>query len=303
MTNPKNLIIFGAGASCGSDTENMPPVGSNLFDALAGFNPDGWGKVETNLANTFREDFEEGMVNLAKQNSHAMPPLQRAMAAFFFRFNPKPSNLYYSLAKKIKNKNWDGSLVTFNYERLLELSLISAGIQPVVGGSASDSSIEICLPHGCCHIFCDSVMGSASGVSFSAVGVTTNGSVRVISNQNEFFQRIQNDAFPPVMSYFEPNKSTTSCNNFVQGQRQRFSELVKSAEKIALVGFRVRENDKHVWDSLSKADATLIYCSGKTAGIEFNEWCEKNRKDKNQEVINEYFSDSFETICEKMDLN
>jgi hypothetical protein len=39
----KYLIIYGAGASFGSDTTDIPPLGPNLYEALARFNPGGWG--------------------------------------------------------------------------------------------------------------------------------------------------------------------------------------------------------------------------------------------------------------------
>ena len=42
----KYLIIFGAGASYGSDTGGLiPPLGAQLFDELARYNPNGWGSI------------------------------------------------------------------------------------------------------------------------------------------------------------------------------------------------------------------------------------------------------------------
>jgi len=129
------------------------------------------------------------------------------MAAFFFNFVPGSTNLYINLAERIKHNKWKGSLATLNYERLLEISLVSSGIRPVVGRKAElDNEIELCLPHGCCHLFCDSVKGTAKGISFSGPNVTTSGLVKAIINPNEFSSRIANDAFPPVMSYFDHAK-------------------------------------------------------------------------------------------------
>ena len=152
-----------------------------------------------------------------------MPPLQRAMAAYFFNFAPRPSNLYRRITRRIIRSNWDGALSTINYDRLLELSLIEGGLWPIVGRSRMNSSeIEICLPHGYCHVFCESVRASSSMVSFAGPLVTTNGHVKVISDLIEFQSRIQNDAFPAVMSNFEPEKKTTSGANFIENQRNRY---------------------------------------------------------------------------------
>src|SRR3989338_1996420 len=204
------------------------------------------------------------MIELSQKNPHALPPLQRVMAAYFFNFVPRSSNPYYLLAQKINTKNWDGAIITLNYERLLELSLLAAGIQPFIGTPSSNHNkiVELCLPHGCCHLFCESVRGNAGAVSFAGMNVSTNGPIKVISYQLEFQNRIQTDAFPPVMSYFEPSKQTTSGNNFITAQRLRFSELVKNANTIILVGIRVREHDKHIWESLGQTNAKLVYISG-----------------------------------------
>ena len=167
-----NLIIFGAGASYGSDINNTPPLGSNLFSALCDFNPLGWGALSRDLANIFNNDFEAGIVKLFRQNPHSLPVLQRAMAAYFFNFLPHQNNLYIKLSQKIKNTNWDGVLVTLNYERLLELSLINQGLRPIVNRTrVSSEEIEICFPHGCCHLFCDSARGMSGAVSFNPFAV------------------------------------------------------------------------------------------------------------------------------------
>lgn len=212
----KYLIIFGAGASFGSDTSNTPPLGSDLFRALQQFNPDGWGKIDGELANSFKSDFEGAMTSV---NSHALPPLQRAMAAYFFRFQPTQNNLYYKLSRLIAGKDWNGALVTLNYERLLETSLLAVKINPFDRNAHEMKFIELCLPHGGCNLFCESVKGLANAISFAGLNVQTNGPIIGIRDATIFQQRIQNDAFPPVMSYFEPSKRTTSGANFIEGQR------------------------------------------------------------------------------------
>ena len=116
------------------------------------------------------------MISLSKRHSHILPPLQRAMAAFFFNFTPNPTNLYIKLSERIRHNKWKGTLATLNYERLLEMSLILIGLQAVVGRKPKqEDEIEICLPHGCCHLFCESVRGTARGISFSGPNVTTTG--------------------------------------------------------------------------------------------------------------------------------
>lgn len=296
----ENVILFGAGASFGSDSINTPPLGSELFEALSAFNPDGWGRLPSDLADLFRTDFETGMKQVP---GHLLPPLQRVMAAYFFRFVPRRTNLYYQLAERILSRNWDGALVTINYERLLELSLMGASLCPVVGRESNAANeVEICLPHGCCHIFCDSVRGSARGISFSGRAVRTSGPVKVISDPDEFRSRIQGDAFPPVMSYFDPQKITTSGTNFITNQRERYSVLISAASSIAIVGVRVRPHDAHIWGPLAETNADIIYCSGAEEEDRFFDWYREHRKDKISSDLHGYFADCFDDLCSRIDL-
>jgi hypothetical protein len=55
------LMLFGAGASYGSDTQGTPPLGSGLFDALQIFSRETWGQVSAGEAEVFTRDFEQGM--------------------------------------------------------------------------------------------------------------------------------------------------------------------------------------------------------------------------------------------------
>ena len=293
-----HLIIFGAGASYGSDTTGTPSLTKDLFDQLSLFNSNGWGKIYGELADSFRQDFELAM---KKVNTHLLTLLQRGMAAYFFNFLPKESNLYYKLASKIKNKHWDGKFITFNYDRLLEISLSKAGLRPVVGrGPNSDNEIEMCLPHGCCHIFCESVKGSAKCVSMNGTVISTQGEIIPISNPDIFNSRIVNDAFPPVMSYFIPSKYTTSGVNFIENQRKRYTELVLNANSIAIVGLMLREHDEHIWVPLKKTSARIIYMSGKSSGDKFKEWIEKYRSNNSDIILPYYFSGGFEKLCNIM---
>lgn len=70
----QSLILFGAGASFGSDDRAVPPLGANLFPALRAFNPDGWGQLPQDLTSRFEQDFEAGMAALVAARPHDMAP-------------------------------------------------------------------------------------------------------------------------------------------------------------------------------------------------------------------------------------
>jgi len=300
-----NAILFGAGASFGSGgvIPRPPPMTNDLLQALERLFPMVWSDLSQNLRLLLGSDFEAGMKEIGEKNPHALPPLQRSLALFFFGFAPGQDNLYRDLARRIKCNAWSGALISLNYERLLELSLAAEGVRPFVGSPPDTGpSVELCLPHGCCHIFCESVSGTARGVSLSGSNVATRGPVTVIAEPAEHARRIRDDAFPPVMSYFDPAKLTTSGVNFIEEQRARYGAIVRGARMVAIVGVKVRPHDKHLWEALAATDADIVYCAGENAGREFTTWTSRNRQGKVSEVLYSYFGESFEGLCARLGL-
>ncbi len=292
-----NLILFGAGASFGSDADNRytPPLGGDLFDALCRFGSQSWGAVPQQFANLFRGDFEQGMREFALSYGGAnVDILQRAMAGYFFQFRPRQQSLYHRLARCAKQTGWDGAFATLNYERLLELALTAEAVQPRVGSpSQPPGAIELCLPHGCCHIF---GMIRAHNISASS-GVTFDGGrVEVVDNPQKFSARLLNDVIPPVMSYFEPQKKTRSGVSFIKRQRDRYSRLVGEAEVVGVVGVRVRPHDAHIWEALRETRARIVYCAGESGAEEFQAWAEASGR-RGDQVLSNYWTEGFDDIC------
>lgn len=276
---------------------------ADLFRALERLFPAVWGALPEGQLVLLRHDFEAGMREIGEKSPHALPPLQRSMASFFFGFVPGGDNLYRDLARRIKDNAWPGALISLNYERLLELSLGAEGVRAFIGSRPdSGPTVELCLPHGCCHIFCESVRGPASAISFTGVGVSTRGRVEVVADPEEYSKRIRGDAFPPVMSYVDPAKLTTSGVNFIEEQRAWYDAIVKCARVIGIVGVRVRPNDKHLWGPLAATTAEVVYCSGKAAGREFSDWACASRGDKVSDVLYSHFDEGFEELCARVGL-
>lgn len=295
-------MLLGAGASYGSASANVPPIGAGLFKELRRFDPTGWGALDTDLASRFESDFELGMRHLAQVRSHDMPILQRAMAAYFFSYLPSQDSLYIRLAKLIRSSAWQGAIATLNYERLLEISLLRTGLQPVVNAVPTAGQVELCFPHGCCHLFCEGVQASPSGVSFSGVGINFAGPVIAISDAVRFQSRIYGNAVPPVMSYFEPEKTTSSGAWFIREQRDRWAALASAAATIVIVGVRVRPSDSHIWSAIAESDARVVFCAGNSAGQEFEHWASSVRTGKANRTLFGYFADEFQAICDEVGL-
>lgn len=292
----KSLIVFGAGASFDSEVDGVivPPLGGRLFDELAAFNPPGWGTLNERYGQAFRDDFEGAMAQYGNDYPGNITRLQRAMAAFFYKYRPSSASLYQQMACDAKSVHWNGAFVTFNYEQLLPMSIANAGYQCVVGQAPQnpDKQIELCLPHGYCRLVCDSVQAHDTTMFANC---QVDGPVREVSDE-EFEKRINTEAVPPVMSYFIPSKDTMSGVSFIKGQKARYAKLVAEADRVAIVGLRVREHDVHVWEPLAATNAAILYCSGLNSGSEFEKWTKAHRQEKNNIIIPKYFRDGFSEL-------
>jgi hypothetical protein len=297
----KSVILFGAGASYGSDQGiPLPVLGNDLFDVLSEMQPNVFSQIVDETKQILKQDFELGIKILSEENPHILPDIQRLMAKYFFQFIPSESNLYFKLAIELKKRNWYGSLITLNYDRLLERSFYAAYYNQGLGFPTDPSKqlIELCLPHGICNLFCESVKGLAKNISFAGQNVTTNGAMIEINDTNDFLKRINEDAFPPVMCYFEPNKRTTSGASFIDFQRERYNYLIINAKKIVIIGLKLRIHDTHIWEPIKASNADILYVSGKQSGFEFESWCNEFRPEKNNEILNSYFLENFNKIIE-----
>jgi len=346
-----NMIFFGAGASFGSDAQGTPPLGSALFNALADIHPKTWGEISASEADAFRRDFEIGMDKYVEAHPRdgTVDRLQRAMASYFFEFQPRDSSLYLRLAKRIRACEWNGALVSLNYERLLDLALLSCGlVSHIQGVRKGNTDIDLILPHGCCHLFgkirapvptpnigCPGVPITGAGTqprvrvvpqvpTILKTGKRTDGTepttnlvgpglsevdfghgirfdsdmVRIIEDPEEHARELRENGVPPAMSYFQPNKDTRSGKSFINAQRERFAELVGQASTVAIIGVKVRPDDKHIWDPLRTTGARIVYCckEGMKDDDKFRSWSAEEGR-KSDMVLPTCWKHDFDALC------
>jgi hypothetical protein len=280
------VVFFGAGASYGSElTGNVPPLGTRLFDELVRFAPRTWGTLPPPWPSQFRSDFEPAMGSFIQSGGFGAP-LQWDMADYFFtQFVATTSSVYAALIKAIASQIENYLFVTINYELLLFQARALVGVQL--------EKFNVCLPHGNSCLCCVGI-SATRGVSFTG-GVSTGGNVRVFRDLADFRSEKGRNIFPPVMSYYEPNKFTVSCSNFIQPERGRFEQAVLSADKAAVVGVRVHPIDRHIWQPLARTKAQLLYLSGPSAANDFSSWC-ANQSRAGDLSIPKYFRDGIQDL-------
>jgi hypothetical protein len=280
------VVLFGAGASFGSEPKaRVPPLGTKLFDELASFAPRTWGALPNPWPGQFRSDFETSMAGFISAGGFGAP-LQWDMASYFYtQFAATSSSAYVELLKALAPKIDRYLFVTLNYELLLFQASTISGMD----------KLDVCLPHGNSCICCSNISASA-GVSFTG-GISTAGEIRVFHNLRDFMSERTKNVFPPVMSYYEPNKFTVSGANFIEDERVRFETAVASAERIALIGVRLHLIDKHIWEPLRNTKARIIYVSGPSSAAHFSRWAE-NEGRMNDLSVSKYFREGMSDLIE-----
>ncbi len=144
MDGNRALILFGAGASFGSEPKGVrvPPLCNHLFDELSRFSPKLWGTLPVPYPDEFKNNFEDAFRRLgndiplplspgfsptAKYPAHLTGPLIRSMAEFFLDFVPTEKSLYLRLAEGMNKNSWKGVVASLNYELLLPMALRKIG--------------------------------------------------------------------------------------------------------------------------------------------------------------------------------
>ena len=88
-----NVVLFGAGASYGAGDimPYNPPLGHQLFEALARYSPHTWGSLHDDVSKQFKlnSNFEPGMRAIWERSDQArpeLPNLLRDMAHYLSQF-------------------------------------------------------------------------------------------------------------------------------------------------------------------------------------------------------------------------
>jgi hypothetical protein len=280
------VIFFGAGASYGSEIEGrVPPLSPWLFDGLVSYAPATWGALPHSWSDKFRKDFESAMASFIKSGNFGAP-LQWDMAEYFYsQFTATAASTYLTLLKAIGDKIDQYLFVTINYDLLLFQARALAGI-PV-------KNLKICLPHGNSCLCCEGI-SATPGVSFTG-GVSTGGTVRIFKNLADLRAEKAKNVFPPIMSYFEPDKFTVSCSDFIADERNQYRLSILEASKVAIIGVKVHPIDKHLWEPLASTKAQLLYLAGSESAGEFSAWC-KNVNRSGDIIVPNYFREGLDDL-------
>ncbi len=324
---PKHIFLFGAGASFGSDGYHLfkagylPPLGKDLFAKLsADPNLHAWSQLPQEIKSHFESrPFEEAMDYLDSANELAQGSFQRDLDLFryFFHFSPQPSNLYWKLAhlisRRLKGEHWSGAMITLNYDRLLEESLMRNQVFTVVRGVTfydddlphlnDNQLLEVCYPHGACQFFLGQNWFKGEGAIIfgpEARAEQKAGVNHILKKQNIPVACDQKQI--PMICRYQSNKRPSVKNYFIDLQQERTRELIEVAETVTIVGiYCAYKTDHHIWNALSRTKAKIHYLESSIESQNlFKEWAViAGKKEGEAFVIKDArFKDGFDYIRE-----
>lgn len=286
----KHSFLFGAGASYACKGVNIvPPLGKDLFHALAQAFPKTWGALPYWLGEKLTQNFEEGMEIIWEKYSTNIPPLMKDIAEFFSKIAiTKPEeNLYCKILALIKEKGILGKTIfsTLNYECLLEIAASKSGITVNYFEKPDKSYATVFKLHGSCNFISNNI-STFGNISYTA-GVSFITGVKAIQ-LNEVVSYCSGDnAIYPSMCIYMKNKPLQVAPNVIENIQKCWQETVENTENMFIVGVYPNPDDKHIWDSISEAKCKVHFC-GNDKG--FKIWQEKTQRKDN------YLGSNFEDI-------
>jgi hypothetical protein len=320
------VVILGAGASHDAecDPERKPPLTRDLVDSLEDFEnqrfPD--SPVWRNLGNwrqRFKENFEVAMQELQQANDAFAGKLHARLGCFFASFEASKESLYCEMLRRMQCAGWKGAFVTFNYDTLLSQAAELMGVSLENPGVTQEGR-ENCFPtervlskqkrymlfpNGASHLFPSGYRASSDMVFRPEHVLEASGAYTCPARQTD--RRNIDPTVPRVMAYVEPGKTCRTAGLFVARQRKWVSQAIRNAHKVMIIGLsapdpRADEDEQRefIWTDLKDTNAIVIYCNSNRQCNDFKQWADNQGKPF--EPVPGYFRQSFECICEKLEV-
>lgn len=271
-------VLLGAGASFGAvDRPYRPPLGADLFEALAQACPNTWGALSDHDKEKFQGPdrglaFESGMAWLWERDQRgelAVQDLITDMAVFFasFQLPPGGDDCYSQLLRVFQRAQIIGprlGIATLNYECLLELA--AGGLHIPVDPSPvmpQVNRLTAWKPHGACNLIVQPVAtGNWKNIRMSACGAWVGGNgVPLVAVHPEQVRQIYEGQHnvPPAMSLYAPGKSSPVAPEQILRSRECWTTWSRSSDVTIIVGARPNLDDEHVWRGLLDGSAQVWF--------------------------------------------
>lgn len=261
-------LIFGAGASFGSEVEGIPrpPLGDYLFEELEKQNG-AFSKLPEEIKHEFRVNgFEKGMLAVPN-DSYIINPLQNELAIYLSSFQASENNSYVKLFKMLGRLVEEVNLITLNYDLLIEQSLAITGVKMVRYG-LHKGELSLLKVHGSSNFVPD-----MRGLNIGSIRAVNCGSfVRTQSmsalNSHEEIVRWctgpNTHSLSPIMCMYNKEKRAVTNSDAVDSLKADFSRAVNESKAIFIVGVKYVPHDHHIWDEIFSSKSEVIIVDPKS---------------------------------------
>lgn len=262
MEEPKQIFLFGAGASYGSGRcdPHPPPLGKDLFAALRPVLRCA-AHIPADVECQFRSNFEAGMDALYQSKPNLIQSFQQDLARFFAAFSPRVGNHYYELIQLFRNKRTAPLLSTLNYDLLIEQALALWQVKYYhIPGMGSPTQVPVLKLHGSCNMVLDLGNGSWENVTFISDPSGPDDEIRspfaerdvkslTPQELHDFLHEGQ--SLVPCIAAYHPSKHVRDCGHAIRTIQESWRMALESAEDLFIVGVALALQDKHIWDPIS----------------------------------------------------
>lgn len=241
------------------------------------------------------------MIKISEENiSHL--PLYRAMGHYFANFKLGESTTWYDkLICELKLSISTGETIfsSLNYECLLEMALNRQRIPTCYFPTSLNETGTVIKPHGSCNFIPkgEDFFNVAEDAEVNISGLTTTDNIKPVDLGEAANYCKGDNVLYPAMALFRPDKQIQIAQNFVNALQNKWSNAVKEAEKIAIIGVKPRLRDEHIWGELAAANGEILYIGGKEP---FQDWRDSCRNDDRDTFIANRFHKGFDQLIKNL---
>ena len=280
MNEPGIVIVFGAGASYGAGhvLPEAPPLGENLYSALATQYPNEWGSGSQlgKWADKFRHDFEQTMFDevMPRVPSLSLLEWHRPVAAFFARYRLDGSghDMYSRLLAELKTKGLLGRLTlgSLNYECLLEQAAVKLGLATdyMLDDAHPAESIPLAKIHGSSNFVTEDLFSWRPYLTNAGSLTESPFTVLPFHGLEDALQRkfsTYEPAYFPVLGMYSQHKPSIVAPGKLSRLRNILRQRIVDANVLVLIGLRPSsDRDPHLWEPVASSRASKIGYVGGT---------------------------------------
>lgn len=255
---------------------SSPPLGNKLFPELMIFAPESWGNMPEHYANLFEKNFESGMGEVWSNRPEWLTAILVDMARYFSHFTAGVDSTYGSFIRKLQMllKLSEITFSTLNYECIFESAVQACGLESDYSSNMQKGlgRVNLLKLHGSCNFVADGFIDPGQSI-VTGHKIRLSLPIKPISlgDVEPYLRQVR---VPTAMAVYAEGKPTDSCPEAIASLQDVWSQRVRDASVVGIVGVRPHPIDAHIWGPLADTPARLVVVGDKNA---YESWAKGHR--------------------------